>query len=45
MAFSVAGLADGDAASVVSVGALGSVLKVASEPLLVPPELVAEILK
>ena len=35
----------GDAALVTTVGALAVVLSVSSEPLLVPPALVAEILK
>ena len=35
----------GEAGLVTTVGAFGSVLSVSSEPLLVPPALVAEILK
>ena len=37
--------ATGEAALVTTIGALGSVLRVSSEPLLVPPAFVAEILK
>ncbi len=46
VAFSVAVVwVTDDAALVTTVGAFGSVLNVSSEPLLVPPALVAEILK
>ena len=46
VAFSVAVVwVTAEAAFVTTVGALGSVLSVRSEPLLVPPALVAEILK
>ena len=46
VAFSVAVVwVTAEAAVVTTVGALGSVLNVSSEPLLVPPALVAEILK
>ena len=46
VAFSVAVVwATDEAALVTTVGALGSVLNVSSEPLLVPPGLVATILK
>ena len=46
VAFSVAVVAvTAEAAVVTTVGALGSVLSVSSEPLLVPPAFVAEILK
>ena len=46
VAFSVAVVwVTAEAALVTTVGAFGSVLSVRSEPLLVPPALVAEILK
>ena len=46
VAFSVAVVwVTAEAALVTTVGGLGSVLSVRSEPLLVPPALVAEILK